>query len=125
MIILIFKVTKSNFFVIFNILKQKNPKIPGKFKKKKEYKYIYMYMIWKAFEFYARYTKSVEILRGEELEKTYFIVMPFCTEVHKESNTGMRNKFFGSLNLSSTKSKFLDLIKKSEELIEKLRKEET
>ncbi len=51
--------------------------------------------------------------------------MPFCTEVHKESNTGMRINFFGSLNLASSKSKFLDLTKKSEELIEKLRKEET
>ena len=73
-----------------------------------------------AIMFYYKYTKSVEVLRDNNLEKDYFYVLPYCTRITET----MKSEFLASVNVESSKTKVTDLIVESQNMIIRLQYEE-
>jgi hypothetical protein len=71
-------------------------------------------MFKRAFEFFINNTASIEVIRNDEIEIVYFILLPFTHMLPKEK----KDEFHDKVDRSSTKSKIQTLVYESERLIE-------
>lgn len=75
----------------------------------------------KAFDFYSNNSASIEVIRNDNIEIVYFILLPYTQKLPKE----IKIEFHDKVDRSSTKSKVQNLINESDRLIEICKHEET
>ncbi|CAD8059333.1 unnamed protein product [Paramecium primaurelia] len=71
-------------------------------------------LVKKAFDFFYKNSASIEVVRNNELEIVYFILLPYTHNLPKEQKV----EFHENVDRSSTKSKVQFLVQESERLIE-------
>lgn len=80
-----------------------------KFRKALEYRQLVAH----AMDFFSKNSAHIEVIRNRDIEKVYFIVLPFCKELPKET----KNDFNEKVNRQSPQTKVSDLIENSAEVI--------
>ncbi|CAD8132784.1 unnamed protein product [Paramecium pentaurelia] len=68
----------------------------------------------RAFDFFYKNSASIEVVRNNEIEIVYFILLPYTNNLPKEQKV----EFHENVDRSSTKSKVQFLVQESERLIE-------
>lgn len=76
--------------------------------------------IMKALPFFHRHTAHIDVLKEDELFKTYFMILPHCTHITQS----LQDAFHQKIDRQSVKSKVSSLVEKSNEIIETLKHEE-
>ncbi|CAD8068825.1 unnamed protein product [Paramecium sonneborni] len=71
-------------------------------------------LVKKAFDFFYKNSASIEVIRNNEIEIVYFILLPYTHNLPKEQKL----EFHENVDRSSTKSKVQFLVQESERLIE-------
>lgn len=69
-----------------------------------------------AIQFYYLRIKSVEIMREDTLEKTYFYLLPYCQRL----TVSMKTEFLEDVDVTNSKSKVANLLESSKSLLIRL-----